>query len=119
VGAASDFAALGLAWGSGEGGAGEHAVLRCYPAATGVTQPSRDAVFDGCVAEDAGVAGFYENGALGSYDVSRGEADGAECVGCAVAGTEEEGGGGTGHSFDYRWAESVELEDGRMVVGGV
>ena len=91
VGAAADFAALGLARGAGEGGAGEHAVLGGDPAAAGVAQPAGDALLDGGVAEDAGVAGFDEDGAFGGGDVAGGEADGAEGVGGAVVGAEELG----------------------------
>ena len=99
VGAAADLAALGLAGGAGEGGAGEHAVLGGDPAAAGVAEPAGDALLDGGVAEDAGVAGFDEDGALGHGDVVGGDADGAEGVGGAVVGAEElRGGSGYGHS---------------------
>ena len=93
VGAAAYLAALALAGGAGEGGAGEHAVLGRDPAAAGVAEPAGDALLDGGVAEDASVAGLHEDGALGRDDVVRGEAGGAEGVGGAVAGTEEERGG--------------------------
>ena len=97
VGSASDLAALGLAGGAGEGGAGEHAVLGGDPAAAGVAEPAGDALLDGGVAENAGVAGLHEDGAFGGADVAGGEADGAEGVGGAVVGAEERGGGGLGH----------------------
>ncbi len=99
MGSAADFAALGLAGGAGEGGAGEHAVLGGDPAAAGVAEPAGDTLLDGGVAEDAGVAGFDEDGAFGHRDVVGGEADGAESVGRAVVGAEELlGWGGYGHS---------------------
>ena len=78
-----------LAGGAGEGGAGQHAVLGGDPAAAGVAQPAGDALLDGGVAEDAGVAGFDEDGAFGHDDVAGGDADGAEGVGGAVVGPEE------------------------------
>ncbi len=71
-----------------------------------VTQPrpscgaNRDALLDGGVAEDAGVAGLHEDGAFGHGDVVGGDADGAEGVGGAVVGAEELRGGccsGYGH----------------------
>ena len=77
VGAAADLAALGLAGGAGEGGAGEHAVLGGDPAAAGVAQPGRDSLLDGGVAEDAGVAGLDEDGAFGHGDEARSDAEGA------------------------------------------
>ena len=94
MGAAADLAALGFAGGAGEGGAGEHAVLGGDPAAAGVAQPAGDSLLDGGVAEDAGVAGFDEDGAFGHGDVVGSEADGAEGVGCALVGAEELGRGG-------------------------
>jgi hypothetical protein len=100
VGAAADLTALALACGAGEGGAGEHAVLGGDPAAAGVAEPAGDALLDGGVAEDAGVAGLHEDGALGHGDVVGGDADLAEGVGGAVVGAEELGGGccgGDGH----------------------
>ncbi len=99
VGAAADLAAFGFAGGAGEGGAGEHAVLGGDPAAAGVAEPAGDALLDGGVAEDAGVAGFDEDGAFGHGDVVGGDADGAESVGGAIVGAEElRGRGGYGHS---------------------
>ena len=83
------FAALGFARGAGEGGAGEHAVFGGDPAAAGVAEPAGDALLDGGVAEDAGVAGFDEDGAFGGGDVVGSDADGAEGVGGAVVWTEE------------------------------
>ena len=94
VGAAADLAAFGLAGGAGEGGAGEHAVFGGDPAAAGVAEPAGDALLDGGIAEDAGVAGLHEDGAFGHCDVVGGDADGAEGVGCAVVGAEELGSGG-------------------------
>ncbi len=57
---------------------GEHAVLGGDPAAAGVAQPAGDALLDGGVAEDAGVAGLDEHGAFGHDDEAGGEAGGAE-----------------------------------------
>ncbi len=91
MGAAADFASFGFAWGAGEGGAGEHAVFGGDPSAAGVAEPAGYALLDGGVAEDAGVAGFDENGAFGHGDVVGGEADGAEGVGGAVVGAEDLG----------------------------
>jgi hypothetical protein len=93
VGAAADFAALALAGGAGEGGAREHAVLGSDPAAAGVAEPARDALLDGGVAKDAGVAGLHEDGAFGHGNVVRSDADWAEGVGWAVVGAEDLGGG--------------------------
>ena len=108
VGAAADFAALGLAGGAGEGGAGEHPVLGGDPATAGVAEPAGDALLDGGVTEDAGVAGFDEDGAFGGGDEVGGEADGAEGVGGAVVGAEELccglGGSGGGHEEHYSGA---------------
>ena len=59
------------------------------PAAAGVAEPAGDALLDGGVAEDAGVAGFDEDGALGGGDVTGSEAEGAEGVGGAGVGAEE------------------------------
>jgi hypothetical protein len=53
-------------------------------------------LFDGGVAEDAGVAGLHEDGAFGHGYVVWGDADGSEGVGEAVVGTEELGGGWSG-----------------------
>ena len=50
VGAAADFAFFALARGAGDGGAGEHGVLGCDPAAAGVAHPGGDAGLDGGVA---------------------------------------------------------------------
>ena len=100
MGAAADLAAFALACGAGEGGSGEHAVLGGDPAAAGVAEPAGDALLDGGVAEDAGVAGLHEDGAFGHGDVVRGDADLAEGVGGAVVGAEELRGGcggGYGH----------------------
>jgi hypothetical protein len=94
VGAAADLAAFGFAGGAGEGGAGEHAVLGGDPAAAGVAEPAGDALLDGGVAEDAGVAGLDEDGTLGHGDVARGETGGAESVGGAAVGAEDLGGRG-------------------------
>ncbi len=102
VGSSADFAALGLAGGAGEGGAGEHAVLTGDPAAAGVAEPSGDAGFDGGVAEDAGVSGFDEDGALGGGDEVGSDANGAEGVEGAVVGAEEGVGCGSRHEGDYR-----------------
>jgi hypothetical protein len=96
MGAAADFAALALAGGAGEGGAREHTVFGGDPAATGVAEPAGDALLDGGVAEDTGVAGLHENGTFGHGDVVRSDADGAEGLGGAVVGAEELGGGGYG-----------------------
>ncbi len=93
VGAAADLAALGLAGGAGEGGAGEHTVLGGDPAAAGVAEPAGDAGFDGGVAEDAGVAGLDEDGALGGGDVAGRELEDAGLVCGAGVGTEELGRG--------------------------
>ena len=99
VGAATDLAAFGFAGGASEGGAGEHAVLGGDPSAAGVAEPAGDALLDGGVAEDSGVTRFDEDRAFGHGDVVRGDADGAEGVGCAVIGPEElRGGAGRGHS---------------------
>ena len=99
MGTAADLAAFAFAGGTGECGAREHAVFSGDPAAAGVAEPAGDAGLDGGVAEDAGVAGFHEDGALGHGDVVRGDADGAKGVGCAVAGAEElRGRGGYRHS---------------------
>jgi hypothetical protein len=99
VGAAADLAAFGLAGGAGESGAREHAVLGGDPAAAGVAEPAGDTLLYRGVAEDAGVAGLYEDGAFGHSDVVGGDADGAESVGWAVVRAEELGsGGGYGHS---------------------
>ncbi len=53
-----------------------------------VTQPrpelrsrAGDTLLDGGVAEDAGIAGFDEDGAFGHGDVMGGDADGAEGIG--------------------------------------
>jgi hypothetical protein len=93
VGAATDLAALGLAGGAGEGSAGEHSVLGGDPASAGVAEPAGDCGLYGSVAEDAGVAGFDEDGALGGGDVAGSDAQGAEGVGGAGVGTEDLGGG--------------------------
>ena len=92
MGATTDLAALGLAGGAGESRAGKHAVLGGDPAAAGVAQPSGDSGLDGGVAEDAGVAGFDEDGAFGSGDVSGGEFEWAEMICGARVGTKELGG---------------------------
>jgi hypothetical protein len=100
VGAAADLAAFALACGTGEGCSGEHAVFGGDPATAGVAKPARDALFDGGVAEDAGVPGLHEDGAFGHRDVVGGDADGAEGVGGSVVGAEELWGGrcgGYGH----------------------
>jgi hypothetical protein len=56
-------------------------------------------LLDGGVAEDAGVAGLEQNGALSHRDIVGGDADGAESVGGTVVRTEELlGRGGYGHS---------------------
>ena len=91
VGAAADLAALGLAGGAGEGGAGEHAVLGGDPATAGVAEPGGDALLDGGVAEDAGVACLDEDGAFGHGDEAGGDADRAEGVGGAGVGTKDLG----------------------------
>ncbi len=93
VGAAAYLAALALAGGAGEGGSGQHAVLGGDPATAGVAEPAGDSLLDGGVAEDAGVAGLDEDGALGHGDVAWGDAGGAEGICQAVVGTEEERGG--------------------------
>jgi hypothetical protein len=89
VGAAADFAAFGLAGGTGEGGAGEHAVLGSDPAFAGVAHPAGDAGFDGGVAEDSGVSGFDEDGALGGGDIAGSDAGGAKLGGVTMVGTKE------------------------------
>ena len=112
MGAAADLAAFGLAGGAGEGGAGEHAVLGGDPAAAGVAQPAGDALLDGGVAEDAGVADLDEDGAFGGADVAGGDAGGAEGGGGAVAGTEDSRRGdgcGGGHEGDYKWLDLREF----------
>lgn len=107
VGAAADLAALAFARGAGEGGAGEHAVLCGDPAAAGVAEPAGDALLDGGVTEDAGVARLHEDGAFGRGDVVGGDSGGAEGIGGAMVGAEEEGGcvrfgcEGNGHRGDY------------------
>ena len=122
VGAAADLAALGLAGGAGEGGAGEHAVLGGDPAAAGVAQPAGDALLDGGVAEDAGVAGFDEDGAFGGGDVAGSDAEGAEGVGGAGVGAEELGrrGGEYSHEGDYSCAADgcEALAGGYTCLGG-
>jgi len=100
VGASANFAAFALACGAGEGSAREHAVFGGDPAPAGVAEPAGDALLDGGVAEDAGVAGLHEDGAFGHGHVVRSDADRAEGVGGAVVGAEELGGGcggGYGH----------------------
>src|SRR5438132_8216381 len=89
MGTAPDLAALGFAGGAGESGAGKHAILGGHPAAAGVAQPARDALLNGGVAEDAGVARLEQDGALGHGDVVGGDADRAESVCGTVVGTEE------------------------------
>jgi hypothetical protein len=89
VGASADFAAFGFARGAGESGAGEHAVFGGDPSAAGVAKPGGDALLDGGVAEDAGVAAFDQDGAFGDLGVAGGEADGTHLGGGAVAGAEE------------------------------
>ena len=89
MGAAPYFAALGFTGGAGEGGSGEHAVFGGDPAAAGVAEPAGDALLDSCVAKDASVAGFDEDGAFGSGDEVGSDAGGAESVGGAVVWTEE------------------------------
>ena len=84
MGAAGDFAALGLARGAGERGAGEHAVLGGDPAAAAVAQPGGDALLDGGVAEDAGVADRDKDGAFGGSDVVGREGDGTKLIGGAA-----------------------------------
>lgn len=96
VGAAADLASFGLAWCAGEGGSGEHAVLGGDPAAAGVAEPAGDALLDGGVAEDAGVAGFDKDGAFGGADKVGGDAGGAEGVGGAAIGAEDGRGRGEG-----------------------
>jgi hypothetical protein len=96
VSAATYLAAFALACGAGEGGAGEHAVFGGDPAAAGVAKPAGDALLDGGVAEDAGVAGLHEDGAFGHGDVVWRDADGAEGAGGTVVGAEELGGGWCG-----------------------
>ena len=98
--AATDLAALALACGAGEGGAGEHAVLGGDPSSAGVAEPAGDALLDGGVAEDAGVARLHEDGAFGHGDVVRGDADGAEGVGGALVGAKELGRGCGGHRHE-------------------
>ena len=89
VSAAADFSFFGLAGATGEGGAGEHAVLCGNPAAAGVAHPAGDAGFDGGVAEDAGVAGFDEDGTFGGGDVAGSDAGIAENVCGPVVGAKE------------------------------
>ena len=62
--APADFAALAFSWGAGDGGAGQHGVLGRDPAAAGVAQPAGDALLDGGVGEDAGVAEGDQDGAF-------------------------------------------------------
>ena len=117
MGAAADLAAFGLAGGAGEGGSGEHAVLGGDPAAAGVAEPAGDSLLDGGVAEDAGVAGLDEDGALGHGDVAGGDAGGAEGVCQAVVGTEEER-GGFGHQVIIAGGGSCQLwSSGRPDIG--
>src|SRR5262249_36787302 len=97
VGAAADLAALSLAGGAGEGGAGEHAVLGGGPAAAGGGKPGGDALLDGGVAEDACDAGLDEDGAFGHGDEAGSDADGTEGVGGAGVGTEDLRWSGGGH----------------------
>jgi hypothetical protein len=89
VGAAANLAAFRLAGSASESGAGKHAVLGGDPTPAGVAQPAGNALLDGGVTEDAGVAGFDEDGTLGHGDIVRGDADGAEGVGRAVVRAEE------------------------------
>ena len=89
VGASADLAALALARSAGESGAGEHPVFACDPSAAGVAQPGGNALLDGGVAQDAGVARFDQHGAFGGSDKIWSEADGAELVGGAVVGAEQ------------------------------
>ena len=58
--------------GAGEGGAGKHAVFGGDPAAAGVAEPAGNASLDRGIAEDAGIAGFDEDGALGGAGRSPG-----------------------------------------------
>ena len=107
VGAARDFAALTLARGAGDSGAGQHGVFRGDPAAARVAQPGGNAGLDGGVAEDAGVAEGDEDRAFGGADKGgcerkRPELGGSAAI-TAVEGACRNGiAGGTGRT-ECRW----------------
>src|SRR5258708_34667135 len=82
--AAGDFAALRLARGPGESGSWKHAVFGGDPSAAAVAQPGGDALLDGGVAENAGVADRDKDGALSGGDVVGRQGDGAELAGSAA-----------------------------------
>jgi len=113
VGASADLAALGLAGGAGEGGAGEHAVFGGDPAAAAVAQPCGNALFYGDVAEDAGVADFDEDGAFGDVDVTGGETDGAHVGGTAALAAEE----GLRHRPIVRSSIFIRFRSGDLMYG--
>lgn len=91
VGAAADFAFFGLPRSAGEGGAREHAVFGGDPSAAAVAEPGGDALFDGGVAEDAGVSDLDEDGAFSNLDVAGGEAGGAHLGGLSAFAAEKSG----------------------------
>ena len=93
VSASADLAALGLARGAGQGGAGKHSVLGGDPAAAGVAHPAGNAGLDSGVAQDAGVPGLDQDRTFGGGDEVWGEAHGAKGVGGSAIGTEELSGG--------------------------
>ena len=72
VGAPADLSLFGFARGASERGAGQHAVLGGDPAFAGVAHPAGDALLDGGIAQDAGVATFDEDGAFRAWRYSRG-----------------------------------------------
>ena len=92
MGAAADFAAFAFARGAGDGGAGKHGVLGGDPSAAGVTEPSGDALLDGGIGQDAGIAEADEDGSFGGLDEAGEELEGAQLVGGALAGAEQGGG---------------------------
>lgn len=89
MGAAPDFAALGLAGRAGESGTGQHAVLGGNPAAATVAEPGGNALLHGGIAENAGVPSLDENGAFGDLGPAWGEAHGAQLVRRAAAAAKE------------------------------
>src|SRR6516162_8820939 len=75
-----------LAWATGQGGAGQHAVFGGDPAFPAVAQELGDGVFDGGGADYTGVAQFDEAGAFGGRDVVGNDFDRAHLVKGAIVG---------------------------------